>query len=489
MASHAHDIGKPERVSVELINQSCRWPVLMLFAGALLWLVLGLLLGVLSSVKMHAPAFWANCEWVTFGRLRPGFINVLVYGFATQAALGSALWIVARLSRIELLLGGLVFAGGLLLNAGVAVGLLQILAGQSTGYAWMEIPRQGAAVITAGYLLIALSALYTLHRRTEKELYISAWFLVGGLLAFPWLMSIGYLLAVVNPLRGVMQSVAAAYLQNGLMHLWLTPMALALTYYLLPKVTGREIHSNQAAAFGFWTLILFGAWSGTSLLAGGPVPRWIEGAGVSAKWLLIVPVAAYASNFILTAFAGKRGARSGIAWPFLLFGSLAYVAFILLDIYGTFQGPARTLSLTPYSMGVTQLGLLGFVGMILLGGICHITEKVLDAEFRRPAILVQILFSLVGILMVVGGYVVSGFVSGAKLADPAIPFVTASRSLLPFFGMATLGFSVILLGQLVFVAGFTKLLLHATADSRAGFCSWCCDKIETGSGKKARAGV
>lgn len=479
-----------ERIPAEAVNESCRWPVLLLFSGALFWLVVSLVFGVVSSIKMHAPGFWAQCEWVSFGRLRPAFMDALIYGFATQAALGCALWITARLSRRPLLLGGLVYVGAAIFNVGVAVGLLQVMAGQSTGYAWMEIPREGASLILGGYLLSALSALYTLHQRRESELFVSVWFIVAGLFAFPWLMSIGYLLAVVNPLRGVMQSVAAAYFQNGIMHLWLTPMALAVAYYLIPKVSGREVHSNQAAGFGFWTLVLVGSWSGLSLLANGPVPRWMEGAGIAAKWLLILPAAAYGSNFVMTCLTGKRSARSGVAWPYLFFGSIFYLLFVLLDLAGSSANGSRLLTFTPYAMGVSLLGLIGFVTLLLVGGICHITEKLLESEFSsRVPLFVQLLLSLIGIAFVSGGYVLAGVICGGKLADPLIPFGVAARSLLPFLGMATLGFSILLVGQLVFLVTFVKHLLKATQTGRSEFCVWCCGRASDVVAKKAKVGA
>lgn len=483
-------MGTSEKATPESINESCRWPVLLLFSGALIWLFVSLCLGVVSSIKMHAPGFWAQCEWVSFGRLRPAFINALIYGFATQAALGCAVWITARLSRQVLLLAGLAMVGAVFLNLGVLAGVLQIMAGQSTGYSWMEIPRQGAALILGGYVLVALSALYTLHERREPELYISSWFLIGGFFAFPWLMSVGYLLAVVNPLRGVMQSVAASYFQNGMMHLWLTPMALAVAYYLIPKVSGREVHSNQAAGFGFWSLVLVGGWCGLSFLSNGPVPRWMDGTGVAAKWLLLLPAAAYGSNFVMTCFTGKRSARSGVAWPYLFFGSVFYGLFVLLDVVGTTENGSRLLAFTPYGMGIALLGLIGFVSLLLIGGISHITEKILETEFSsRVPLFVQLLMTLFGVAFVCGGYVLAGVLCGAKLSDPSVPFASAARSLLPFLGMATLGFTLLALGQFIFLVAFAKHVLKATEASRGEFCVWCCGKASEVVGKKAKVGA
>ena len=86
------------------IDASCRVPSLVLFGGAALWLVVGLLLALLASIKFHAPDFLANCPLLTYGRIQPAANDAILYGFAIPAALGVMLWIFARLSQVELVL-------------------------------------------------------------------------------------------------------------------------------------------------------------------------------------------------------------------------------------------------------------------------------------------------------------------------------------------------------------------------------------------------
>jgi cytochrome c oxidase cbb3-type subunit 1 len=81
------------------IYQSCRVPVMLLLMASIAWLALGTLLCVISSIKLHGAGFLAGNAWLTYGRVRPAFYDVLVYGFASQAALAVALWMLARLGR------------------------------------------------------------------------------------------------------------------------------------------------------------------------------------------------------------------------------------------------------------------------------------------------------------------------------------------------------------------------------------------------------
>src|SRR5216110_329549 len=79
------------------IDASCRWPILTVFVGALIWLVLNSVLGLITSIKLHAPGFLANCSWLSYGRVSPAQTNALMFGFALQAAVAVAVWLLCRL--------------------------------------------------------------------------------------------------------------------------------------------------------------------------------------------------------------------------------------------------------------------------------------------------------------------------------------------------------------------------------------------------------
>jgi cytochrome c oxidase cbb3-type subunit 1 len=83
-------------------DQSTRFPVLATFYIALGWLAFGSLLGLLGSVQFHFPDFLSSVGWLTFGRVRPADLNSTIYGWASNAMIGVALWLMARLVRTPL---------------------------------------------------------------------------------------------------------------------------------------------------------------------------------------------------------------------------------------------------------------------------------------------------------------------------------------------------------------------------------------------------
>src|SRR3989442_7227552 len=148
-------IHEVEHVERALIDVSTRLPVSFFYASAIVWLLLGTLLAGLTSFKLHAPDLLANISFLTWGRVRPVHMNVMVYGWASMAGIGTAIWLMARLSRTTLRHPLLLVAGACLWNLGVFLGIGGILLGDSTGYQWLEFPRYAAIILFVAYTLVA----------------------------------------------------------------------------------------------------------------------------------------------------------------------------------------------------------------------------------------------------------------------------------------------------------------------------------------------
>ena len=155
---------------------------------------------------MHSPDFLAACPWLTYGRIRPAQLDTLVYGFAAPAAFGVTLWLFCRLGRTRLFAPGVLLLAAKIWNIGVLVGTVGILAGDSTGFEWLEFPRYASPVLFAAYLLIGIWAAITFHSRKQQTLYPSQWYLLAALFWFAWIFTAANMLLVCAPVRGVVQS-------------------------------------------------------------------------------------------------------------------------------------------------------------------------------------------------------------------------------------------------------------------------------------------
>ncbi|HTB83207.1 MAG TPA: cbb3-type cytochrome c oxidase subunit I [Candidatus Sulfotelmatobacter sp.] len=393
------------------IDASCRVPLLVLFNGAALWLVLGLALSLFASLTFHAPEQFSCCPYMTYGHAVAAASDLLVYGFVIPAALGVMLWIFARLSQDKLELPLVVFLAGHLWHLGVFVGTVGILTGHSTGYQWLEYPRAADALLGVAFVLIAISAFATFGLRKERELYPSHWFLLAALLVFPWIYSSANVFIVTNhPVRGVGQAVINWWFANNLIFVWLALAGLGIAFYFLPKIANRPLHSRFWALFAFWTLLLFGTWLG--IPAGAPVPAWLPAASQFASLLMIVPIVATAV-ILKNILWGANVKCFGGTYCYIRFGSVMFVVSALMLVAAGCPDFSRTVEFTWFGTAQAQLQILGFATMILAGAIYEIIPRTMGTAlpFEKFKTL-QFFASVLGVLLLVISLAVAGIAQG-----------------------------------------------------------------------------
>ena len=334
-----------EQIERALIDASTRVPVLMFYASGIAWLLIGTVMAGYVSIKLHTPDWLSDVSFLTWGRLRPAHMNVMVYGWASMAGMGTAIWLMARLCRTALRHPLLLVAGGGFWNFGVLLGVGGILAGDSTGYQWLEFPPYAAIVLFVAYSLIISWAVLMFRFRRGDQIYITQWYLLGAFLWFPWLYAAAQLMLFVVPVQGVMQAAVSWWYANNLLFLWFGAIGLGVAYYMIPKVIGRPVYSYHLATIGFWTYALFASWTGMQRLVDGPFPAWMITASIAATILTIIPVATVGLNHHMTMRGLFRLLRYSPTLRFTVFGAMSYTVFSLdrRSDFAAFGGALREL--------------------------------------------------------------------------------------------------------------------------------------------------
>ena len=441
------------------IDASCRVPLLALFGGAALWLVLGLALGIAAMLSFHKPDMFADCSFLNYGHAQAAANDLLLYGFVIPAALGVMLWILARLSQAPLALPIVPVVAANLWHVGVLVGTISILLGFSTGHPWLEYPRGASVLLFAGFMLVAVSAVATMGFRLNRELYPSHWFLFTALLWFVWSHGTANLFLVSNHApRGVVHAVIDWWLSNNLLFVWLGLAGIGIAFYFLPKIAGKPLASSGYALFGFLTLVFFGSWVGIPQSA--PVPAWLPTVSAFAALLSVIPVVALGIVAKKTVCGANVSCKGG-PFCFIKFGMLSFVVSSLLYISEFCPRYSRVLEFTWFNFGVTQWQLLGFAGMILCGAIYEILPRVMGKElpFVKLAKLNFFLFAG-GTLLFVIPLLIGGVEQGMKLLDANIPFADASAVALKFLRISTTGQLLVLLGALCLLLNIFVMTLQ-----------------------------
>jgi cytochrome c oxidase cbb3-type subunit 1 len=452
-------IHEVEHVERALIDVSTRLPVLFFYASAIVWLLLGTLLAGLTSFKLHTPDLLANISFLTWGRVRPAHLNVMVYGWASMAGIGTAIWLMARLCRTTLRHPLLLISGAAFWNLGVLLGVGGILAGDSTGYEWLEFPPYAAIVLFVAYSLVVSWAVLMFRFRVGDHIYITQWYLLGAFLWFPWVYGATQIMLFVVPLQGVMQEAVTWWFANNLLFLWFGAIGLGTAYYMIPKVIGRPVYSYHLAAIGFWTYAFFASWTGMQRLVDGPFPAWMITASIAATILTIIPVATVGLNHHMTMRGYFGLLRYSPTLRFTVFGAVAYTVFSLFGVLLSLRSTSRYLHFTQASIAYSHLGLYAFFTMVIFGSMYYIVPRLVGREWRY-ATLIKVHFwsSVYGVGLMTLMLFAAGLAEGSALDNPSMTFMESLNYVPMYLRGRSLSGVLLTISHFVFAFHFGLML-------------------------------
>ncbi|HEX7117930.1 MAG TPA: cbb3-type cytochrome c oxidase subunit I [Longimicrobiales bacterium] len=458
-ASAVAAVEAPPREGLDLrvrTDAAGRRPVLVCFASAVVWLLVGTAFAMIASLKMHLPDWLVAQPALTFGRVRTIHLNAMVYGWASLAMLGVSMWLVPRLVHRELRWPRLAEAGAWVWNAGLAIGLIGILAGHQDGLEWLEMDRYFADPwLVVGGGMVGCALLATLAAREVEHLYVSVWYIMAAYVWFPVIFVVGNW----PTFTGVESAAVNWFYGHNSLGLWLTAVCLGAAYYFIPKVLGRPIYSYQLSLLGFWTLAFFYALNGMHHLIGGPLPTWMITTSVVASGLMIIPVLSVAVNHHMT-IVGRFGAlRYSPTLRFVVLGSMAYTAVSLQGIFTAFREVNRVTHFTQWTIAHSHMGLYAFVTFILFGSMYYIVPRLVGREWPS-ARLIQWHFWLVlgGIALYLVALTVAGVLQGLALLDPAVPFQRSVEVTIPGLVARSVAGVALTAGHLVFAWHYWRMV-------------------------------
>ncbi len=447
------------RAQLAAIDASCRVPVLFFVVSGLLWLVAGSLLALVASIKLHNPEFLTEWAWLTFGRVRPAHLNTVIYGWASQTGIAVTIWLMCRLCRVVFPAPGLATASAFFWNLGLTVGVVGILAGDSTAIEWLEMPKYATPILFFSYALIAVWAVIVFRLRTEKHLYVSQWYLLAALLWFPWLYATAQIMLLLEPVRGVVQAAVNWWFAHNVLGLWFTPIGLGAIYYFIPKVIGRPIHSYYLSVLGFWSLALFYNWNGLHHLIGGPLPAWMITVSIVASVMMLIPVITVAINhhFTLRGHFGKL--RHSPTLRFIVFGAMAYTLTSLQGVANSLRSYSEVVHFTHHTVAHAHLGVYGFFTMVLFGSLYYILPRITSREWPSLGLIsLHFWACAVGLVLYVVPLSAAGFVQGLKLNDASVAFLDVVAYTLPWLKFRTVAGLLLTVGHLAFVGNVAWML-------------------------------
>ncbi len=343
-----------------------------------IWFPMATTFGMIAAGYLIAPDFMANVEFIHFGRSRPIHVNLVLFGFVTPGFIAAAFYFTPRLLRTELYSQKLGVVTAILWNITLVAAVISLGLGHSQGREYAELPWGVDLMIAVIFLLAIFNLMKTIGQRQEKILYVSIWYASAALV----LTAVGYCLGNViwKPNSGALQGIPDAILLwfygHNIFGLLLTPMGLAVAYYVLPLVTRSPLYSHTLSLIGFWSLIVVYTHIGTHHLLQVPVPTWLKVISIVDSVAMVIPVMVFLINIWYTV-KGKLGLiHENIGAKFIFTGTIMY---FFVNIQGSFMALPQVQRVTHFNnwvVGHAHIGVLGFAGITALGGLWYVLPKI-----------------------------------------------------------------------------------------------------------------
>lgn len=221
--------------------------------AALITVLISALFGILVATKFNFPAFLGGHAWETWGRLRYNHTQGIFFGWLGNAFIAFCYYVVPRLTNSPVTSRRLGWALFWLWNFAVVLpGWVLVLSGFSQPLEWAEFPLVVDLFVILAFLLMLIQFVRPFLHVPAGELYVSGWYIVGGLVFTTLAYPIGNL--VPELAAGAKGAAFSGLWIHDAVGLFVTPLTLAMAYYVIPSVTRRPIFSHFISMLGFWLL-------------------------------------------------------------------------------------------------------------------------------------------------------------------------------------------------------------------------------------------
>ncbi len=417
------------------------------------WMMVATFYGLLGATELIAPDLTGNLSGIVFGRVRPTHINLVLFGFVTPGLLGAAFYYFPRLLDTRLYSEKL----GLVTAVGWNIALVGVVAtlamGMTQGREYAELVWLIDVAIVGAFLLVFFNFIMTVRQRREKMLYVSVWYVLAGCILTACTYALGNVIwrPDSGALVGIPDAILLWFYGHNVFGLLLTPLSAGVAYYVIPRATRSPLYSHTLSLLGFWSLIVVYTHIGTHHLLQVPVPTWLKVVAIVDSVAMVIPVMAFLINIWYTA-KGKLGEiHADVGAKFVFTGTIMY---FFVSIQGSFMALPDVQRVTHFNNWVVahaHLGVLGFAGMIALGGLYYtipkLTGKPLFSRFLADFQYWMILIGMVGFTVVL---TIAGLIQGNAwlngetvyrvLPEIHVYYVTRAGLGLLIFTSALLGF-------------------------------------------------
>ncbi len=444
---------------------------------AVVWGVVGMLVGVIVASQLVWPELNLGLPWTSFGRLRPLHTNAVIFAFGGSTLFATSYYVVQRTCHTSLFmpkLASFTFWGW---QAVIVAAAISLPLGYTQGKEYAELEWPIDLLIALVWVSYAVVFFGTIGIRRVKHIYVANWFFGAFIIAVA-------LLHIVNSAAmpaSLMKSYSAyAGVQDAMVQWWyghnavgffLTAGFLGMMYYFVPKQADRPVYSYSLSIVHFWALIFTYMWAGPHHLHYTALPDWTQSLGMAFSLILLAPSWGGMINGMMTLSGAWHKLRTDPVLRFLI---------VSLSFYGmsTFEGPMMAIKTvnslshyTDWTVGHVHSGALGWVGLVSMGSLYYMVPRLFGQKQMHSIKAIELHFwmATVGIVLYIAALWISGVMEGlmwrAINADGTLTytFVESVKAKQPYYIIRVLGGLLYLGGMVIMLWNVLKTASNGKA--------------------------
>jgi cbb3-type cytochrome oxidase subunit 1 len=239
--------------------------------------------------------------------------------------------------------------------------------------------------------------------------------------------------------------------------LFVTPMAVAILYFVIPAASRRPIYSHFLSMLGFWLLFFVYPLNGTHHYVFSVIPMEAQITAIVASTILGVDVVIVVANLLLS----LRGSGIFPRDPGLKFVAMSTIFYLVVSVQGSVQAQMsvnQAVHFSDWVIGHSHLAMLGFASFAAIGGLVHAWQRIPTVRYNATAISWSYWLLFAGVVIMVTALTVAGLVE-AQAWQSGAPWLDSVRSARPYWLLRSLS-------AIPLVAGFIALVLGLTTGPR-----------------------
>lgn len=481
--THAESTGVVQRsiadVGEDIFGYEDRAARIWIFSS-IFWLTFVDLVGLTIATELVTPNLFGGIPWLLFSRIRPIHVNGVIFAWLSTMYFGGIFYILPRLLGLPRMWSErLGYWCAWAWNVMFALGAISLSAGYTTGREYEEFIWPVNVLLLVVWLLNVYNIIMTVMHRRVRPLYVSVWWILASPL---WLAADRIIGSVMwrpgsllgNGVPGAVLSEALPdplsdamlnwWGNHNLFGLWLTPMLVALTYYLVPRITNTPLYSHTLSLISFWGIAFFYTGVGHHHLLQAPIPGWLKTFATVNSIMLLVPVFAFVANIWLTMRSNWDKFFYNLPLRFTLTG---FIFYFLVNIQGSFMAlPAfnSLIHFTNFVVAHAHLALLGAFTLLGMGVIDYVVPQMYHRPvFSRRLVEWQYWLIFIGFMIFFWSLTFASFLQGQNWAR-GIPEVNVLPELRPHYIARAIGGSMIVASGIVQIV---NIWLTVTTDTSA----------------------